>query len=171
MSGFRNIAALTLTLCLLAPQPISPAQAQTKSTGVGGPTSVTSGQILGYPTVTAAGANPNGAALVLANSNAAQAFYIRNTGTFAFISVTITISYSAPSGTVTFLRCSQNVAFLTATTCVSGSTTAVVAGVVALGLAAGSWYEFEIDPRNKTTPTVSVSISTSQIRAAVTTNS
>ena len=171
MSGFRSIAALTLALCLVGPPSLIPAFAQTKATGSGGPTSVASGQIVGYPTQTTTGSNPNGVALTLANTNAAQAFYIRNTGTFAFVAVTLAVSYSAPSGTVTLLRCSQNIAFLTATTCASSSTTSVIAGVVTLSLAAGAWYAFEIDPRNRTTPTISVSISTSQIRAAVTTNS
>lgn len=151
---------------------VSAAHAAPKAVVASSPTSVSSGEVIVYPSLTSTGANPNGVALTLSNSNIRQYFYIRSAGTLAGTAITIAVSYSVPPAQTTFLHCDQGVLFIASGTCASGSpTTVAINGVITLNLTPGSWYEFEIGQRNRTTPTVSVSISTSQIRAALNTNS
>lgn len=169
---YQVTASLLLASCFFTTGVTGVANSVPHAEIFGGPTSINSASIIAYATSTTTGANPNGVALRLNNSNAPQYFYIRNTGNVQISGVTIGISYSvAPNATV-FLHCDQNVLFTNATTCASGSTTSMPgAGSITLNLAAGSWYAFEIDPQRTTRPTVSVSISHSQIRPSVTTDS
>jgi len=169
---YQVLASLLLASCFFTTGVTGVAYSVPHASIAGGPTSITSASIIAYATSTTTGSNPNGAALTLNNTNQPQYFYIRNTGNVLISGVTIGISYSANPNTTVFLHCNQNVLFVSATTCATGSTTSMAgAGTITLSLAAGSWYAFEIDPRRTTRPTVSVSISSSQIRPAVVTNS
>lgn len=169
---YQVAASLLLASCFFTTGVTVVANSVPQASISGGPTSIGSASIIAYATRTTTGANPNGVALTLNNTNQPQYFYIRNTGNVLISGVTIGISYSAAPSRTAFLHCNQNVLFTSATTCASGSTTSIPgAGSITLSLAAGSWYAFEIDTKKTTTPTVSVSISTSQIRPAIITNS
>jgi hypothetical protein len=163
--GLILLSALTATAGV--------ASADTTATSAAGQsTTVSSGSIIVYPTATTTGANPNGAALTLLNTNQAQYFYIRNTGTVRIVSLTITISYSSAGAKTSFHHCGENILFSGLNTCASGSTTLVPnSGTTPLNLSPGSWYAFEIDTKKTVTPTISVTVSTSQIRPALDTSS
>jgi hypothetical protein len=130
-----------------------------------------SARFIAYATRSVSGANPL-AALVLSNSATAQNFYIRNTGTVSISSFTITLSYSSGQGAVTFYHCDLGVAF-SGSSCASGKGKVITAqsGSVSLVIPAGSWYAFQLDPKKLTTPTVSITVSSSQIRSPIILNS
>lgn len=169
---FKINTPFIFAFCFVVAGSISAANALPSATSASGSTSISSGTIIAYPTTSTTGANPNGTALTLANTSLPQYFYIRNTGTLEIVSVTITISYSSTTAKKSFLHCEQNVLFSTTNTCASGSSTTVAgSGNISLNLTAGSWYAFEIDAKKVVTPTISVSVSSIQIRAVVNTNS
>jgi hypothetical protein len=136
-------------------------------------TSISSASFVVYATATPTGANPAGTALTLNNTSAAQYFYVRNTGTVSVARFSIAITYSGGPGTVTIDRCGANIAFSGTNTCASGTKTTMTisAGVMTLTIPANTWFAFELDPRKTVTPTISVSVSSTQIRPAVITNS
>jgi hypothetical protein len=136
-------------------------------------TSISSASFIVYATATPTGANPAGTALTLNNTSAAQYFYVRNTGTVNVARFSITISYSGGTGGVTIDRCNANVAFSSLNTCASGSKTVMTisGGVMTLTIPTNTWFAFELDPQRTVRPVVSITVSSTQIRPAVTTNS
>jgi hypothetical protein len=134
---------------------------------------LSSATFIAYATTTTSGANPNGVALTLSNSNSRQTFYIRNTGTLAIRRISLTITYSVSPGTTTLFRCNVGVLFQTGNndTCASAGNTSVSASTsLTLAINPGSWYAFRLNPQNTTTPTISVSVSSAQIRLPVVSN-
>ena len=125
-----------------------------------------------YATNSSSGANP-GTALILSRTSNAQFFYLRNAGGIDFVKLSMLITYDATPGTVTLRRCNLGVAFSSTNTCSSGPTTTVTitSGVVMLAFPSNSWFQFQIGTNKTVTPTISVSISSSQIRPGITTNS
>jgi hypothetical protein len=136
-------------------------------------TSISSARFVVYATATPTGANPAGTALTLNNTSAAQYFYVRNTGTVSVDKFSITLTYSGGTGGVTIDRCNANVAFSGLNTCASGSKTTMTisGGVMTLTIPANTWFAFELDPQKTVRPTVSITVSSTQIRPAITTNS
>jgi len=136
-------------------------------------TSISSATFVVYATTTPTGANPGGTPLTLNNTSSAQYFYVRNTGTVSVDRFSMSITYSVGSGSVTIDRCNVNVAFSGTNTCATGAKTSMTisAGVLTLSIPPNSWFAFELDPKKTVTPTVSVSVSSTQIRPAVITNS
>ncbi|MBC7463153.1 MAG: hypothetical protein H7227_02715 [Actinobacteria bacterium] len=159
------------------PMELIPADAESTAiaTNASGATTLSTATFVVYATSTSTGANPGGTALVLNNSANAQYFYIRNTGTVSVAAVSITLSYSIAPIRTDFSRCDLGVAFASLNTCATGTRTVIsaVTGVntVTLSLPPNSFFAFELDPKKLTTPTVSVSVSSSQIRPVTTTNS
>ena len=149
------------------------ASANTIATSAAGLTStISSASIIVYPTTSTTGSNPEGTALILANTNQAQYFYIRNTGSVRIVSISIDVSYSSTGAKTSFLHCGQDVLFSALNTCASGTTTLIPnSGSINLDLSPGNWYAFELDTKKTVTPTISVTVSTSQIRPALDTNS
>lgn len=173
----RHSKFITLTIVLICTSGMlissnQEAYARLNAHSTGGPTSTATVAFIAYPTTSPSGSNPNGVALVLANTKSPQDFYVKNGGTISISSVTMTISMSSGSGKYTLFRCDIDVDF-SAGACVSGSTKITVdaSNPVTLPTPVGGWYAFEITPQNKTTPTISVSVSSSQIRAPIITNS
>ena len=136
------------------------------------PQSLNTASVVLYATSTSSGAN-SGTALALSRTSNAQFFYLRNTGNVDFVKLSMLITYDNGPGTVTLLRCNLGVTFSSTNTCSSGSTTAVTisSGVVTLAFPSNSWFQFQIDTNKTATPTISVSVSSSQIRPGITTNS
>lgn len=167
-------AALISTFSILislSPWISSSAQASQRATATGVTSSASSATFIAYATTSASGGNPNGAALVLSNTTAAQYFYVRNTGTVAISMVSLGITYTAIPAKTAFYRCEAGVTFSALNTCASGVRTSILtSGTLALNLAPGSWYAFELDPKKLTTPTVSISVSSSQIRSPIFSN-
>lgn len=135
--------------------------------------SIGTGSFIAYAATSPTGPNPGGAALTLTKSAAAQYFYVRNTGTIDITSFSIAVTYDTGPGPVTLDRCDVGVSFSGVNTCSTGSKTAmpIVSGVMTLSLPPNSWVEFELDPKKNVLPTISVSVSSSQIRSSMTTNS
>jgi len=135
--------------------------------------SVGSGSFILYATVTPTGANPAGTALTLTKTTAAQYFYVRNTGTLAVVKFTINITYDAGPGPVTIDRCYEQVSFSALNTCAIGTKTpvSISGGVITLTIPPYSWFAFELDPKKNVLPVISISVSSSQIRTPITTNS
>lgn len=151
---------------------VSAANALPIATSASAATNISTGTIIAYPSASTSGANPNGTALTLANTSLPQYFYVLNAGSIEIVSVTITISYSSTTAKKTFLHCGQNVLFSATNTCASGSPVTVAgSGSVSLNLTPGSWYAFEIDAKKVVTPTISVSVSSAEIRSAINSNS
>ena len=146
----------------------------TTAKSASGTLSVGTGTFIAYATTTSSGANPN-APLTLSNSNGAQYFYIRNTGTIAITAVTLTISYTGNPNATTLVHCNEQITFRALSTCTSVSSTssATTSGTFAISLSVqpNSWYEFELAPSKKVTPTIGVTVSSSQLRSRITTNS
>jgi hypothetical protein len=166
-------AALISTLSILislSPWISSGAQASPRAAATGVTSTTGSARFIAYATTSPTGVNPT-AALVLSNSSSAQYFYIRNTGTISISAFTITLSYSSGPGTVTLFHCDQGVAF-SGSSCVSGNGKVSISqsGSVSLVLPSNSWYAFELNPKNSVTPTVSISVSSSQIRSPIISN-
>lgn len=172
---FTRAALISFLVAVVSflPAMLIPAQAGTAAiaNNASGTLSASSGSFIAYATTSSTGANP-GAPLTMANTSNDQFPYIRNVGNIDIAKFTLTITLS-PSRTYTLKRCALNVAFVSANTCASGSTTTVTitGGVVTLTIPANSWYALDFKPNNTTTPTFSVSVSSSQIRPAIITNS
>lgn len=165
-------APLIFSFILVVAGTLSAANASPTTIATASATSITTDSIIAFPALTSSGANPNGLALTLANTSLPQYFYVRNTGSIDIVAITITVTYSSTTAKKTFLHCNQNTAFSGTNTCASGSSTLVNgSGVLSINLVSGSWYAFEIDAKKVVTPTISVSVSTSQIRTVLNTNS
>lgn len=166
-----TLISFFLLLDTLAPASLTYAQAGASAGTVSASTSLSTARFIAYATTSTSGPNPL-SALVLSNSSGSQDFYIRNTGTLALLSLTIALSYSSSPGTTTFFRCSAGVSF-TGSSCASGPTKVSVSqsGSVTLAFAANTWYAFQLNPTNKIVPTINVSVSSTQIRAPIITNS
>ncbi len=164
------LAAAVMGAVSLAPTQLSPADAV-----LSGRAATTSGGSIGtttfvlYPTTTSTGANPNGTALTLSNSNAAQFFFVRNIGAKTLNSFSFSVTFTS-TPTFTYKRCALNVLFTNATTCASAPTTptTIALGTVTLAMAAGSWVEISITPNKTTTPTVSTQVSASNYTTSIT---
>ena len=168
-----DIALFVAFFCAMSQMPLAGAVAlnEIRSSAVAGPSVIASGTFIAFATTSPSG-NPQGMALRLSNSNAAQYFYIRNSGTVEITDIALAISYSRPPGKTSFSRCDVGVSFSSKGKCATGTDTAVIASSnLALTLLPGTWYAFELDSRSRTTPTISVSVSVSQIRAPIITNS
>jgi len=173
---YIRIALLSFLIAAVTFAPFDLAQSNAliaRANNASGTLSVGSGTFIAYATTSSTGSNPN-APLTLSNTKGAQYFYIRNTGTFAITAVTATISYAGNPSTTTLLYCNEQIAFSARRTCSSGSSTSSpTAGTfsIPLSIQPNSWYEFEIDPKKTATPTISLTVSSSQIRPRITTNS
>lgn len=150
----------------------SQAVANSSSSQPGG-TSITTGSFVVIPTLTPLGSNVPGTPLTLSKSSGAQYFYVRNSGNLDVVQFSFSITYDVPSGAVALKRCDTGVSFSGPNTCNTGSATviSVNGGVVDLLLPPNSWVELEIDTKKKVTPTFSISVSSSQIRSPILTNS
>lgn len=135
--------------------------------------SIGTGSFIVYATSSPSGPNPGGVALTLSKTSYAQYFYVRNTGNIDVARFSITISYDAGPGTVTLDRCNVGVSFTALNTCASGNKTAmsISNGVLTLSVPSNTWFSFELDPQKTVLPTINVSVSSSQIRSAIVTNS
>lgn len=139
------------------------------------PQSLNTASFVVYATNSTSGANPNGAPLTLSYTRDAQYFYVRNTGTVDITGFSLAVTYSVTPARTEFYRCEVGVVFSALNTCASGirTTIATNSGLVTIPipLPPNSWVAFELDPKKLTTPTVNVSVSSSQIRPGITTNS
>ena len=139
--------------------------------------SVGSGTFIIYPSALSTG-SATGAAITLLNSNAAQFAFIKNSGTLDTAKFTNTVSWAGVK-TTTLKRCPLNTTFSSATLCSDGSapvtiatgTANAVALVVIFTIPAGSYLPISIQPSKTDTPTISTSVSSTQIRATTVTNS
>lgn len=161
----------------LIPSNLTPADADLAALAqnTSSPQSISTASFVVYATSSANGANPNGAALTLANTRDAQYFYVRNTGTVNIVAFSISVTYSVTPARTEFYRCDADVVFSAISTCASGTRTTLTnsTNTIALSnpLSPNSWIAFELDPKKLTTPTISVSVSSSQIRPGITINS
>lgn len=129
-----------------------------------------------YPSTAVGGAA--GGAIALSNSNAAQFAFINNSGTITTAQFTNTVTWSS-GGTTTLSRCPLNTTFTSATVCSDASTPVVIATgtvsgtglVVTFTIPVGSYLPISVKTSGKATPTISTSVSSTQIRSAVVTNS
>ena len=129
-----------------------------------------------YPSATVGGAA--GGAIALANTNAAQFAFINNSGTITTAQFTNTVTWSSGS-TTKLSRCPLNTTFTSATGCSDLSAPVVIATgtlsgaglVVTFTIPAGSYLPISVTPTGKSTPTISTSVSSTQIRTATVTNS
>lgn len=173
MKSFRAALTIFITIAfVLRPGNVLFAQAMGHGATATSTSTIASSTFIAYATTSVSGANPNGTALTLANTSAAQFFYIRNTGSTTISRIAFSITYTSTPAKTNLLRCGRNIAFLSPGNCASGSTTSVIASTsLALDMSPGDWYEFEVNPKKTTTPTVSVSVSSTQIRPAIISNS
>ncbi len=169
----RTALTSLLVICLaLLPAIWDAAGASAATAGNSSKINVSTSTFIAYATTSPTGVNPNGGPLVMSNSTGAQYFYIRNTGSTALSMVTLSLTYTSAPAKTAFYRCDAGVAFSSLNTCASGSRTTVNASVaLSLSMQPGTWYAFELDPKRLTTPTVAVSVSSTQIRSPITTNS
>ena len=139
--------------------------------------SVGTGTFKIYPSATTGGA-ATGAAITLVNSNAAQFLFIKNSGTINTAKFTNTVTWTS-SRTTTLKNCPLNTTFTSATLCSNSSvpvsiatgTTSGTALVVTFTIPSGSYLPISITPSGLGTPTISTSVSSTQIRTATVTNS
>jgi hypothetical protein len=133
---------------------------------------ISSATFIAYATTSPTGANPNGSQLTLLNKTASQYFYIRNTGTVTISAITLNVSYTQVPAKTSFYHCALGVAFISLNTCASGIRASITgSGIVIITLPPNSWFALELDPKRLTTPSISVSISSSQIRSPLSLNS
>lgn len=138
--------------------------------------SVGSGTFIIYPSATAGGTASG--AITLINSNAAQFAFIKNSGTLDTTKFTNTVTW-AGGKTTTLKRCPLNTTFSSAALCSDGSAPVTIASgtanaaalVVIFTIPAGSYLPISIQPSKTDTPTISTSVSSTQIRIATVTNS
>lgn len=156
----------------LAPIQLDVADAATTGRASATTASFSSGSFRLHATTSPSGA-VTGTALVLANSSAAQFFYLRNTGTMQINSFTMTVTGSAGGSIFTYRRCDANVAFTALNTCASGSFTTLTlsSNVGTLTIPAGTNFHIQITPNKTTTPTINITVSRSRASAGTTTNS
>ena len=134
--------------------------------------SVGTGTFKIYPSKTAIGA-ATGAPIALLKSNAAQFLFIKNSGTIDTSKFTIQITWTSSSST-TLKNCPLNVTFSSATLCSDSSSPATIfsgissgtAQVVTFAIPAGSYLPISVTPSGNDTPTISASVSSTQIRTA-----
>ncbi len=139
--------------------------------------SVGTGTFKIYPSATAGGA-ATGAAITLVNSSAAQFLFIKNSGTIDTARFTNTVTWAGVK-TTTLKNCPLNTTFTSATLCSNSTTPVTIATGTANGAAlvvtftipAGSYLPISIAPSKADTPTISTSVSSTQIRTATVTNS
>ena len=137
--------------------------------------SVGTGTFKIYPSATAGGA-ATGAAITLLNANGAQFLFIKNSGTINTAKFTIQITWASNSST-TLKNCPLNTTFNSATLCsnastpvtISSGTSSGTAQVVTFAIPAGSYLPISVTPSGKDTPTISASVSSTQIRTAIVT--
>jgi len=139
--------------------------------------SVGSGTFKIYPSATTGGAATG--AITLINSNAAQFAFIKNSGTIDTAKFTNTVTWSSAK-TTTLKRCPLNTTFTSATVCSDTSTPVTIATgtanaaalIVTFAIPAGSYLPVSVTPNSGTvTPTISTSVSSTQIRTATVLNS
>ena len=139
--------------------------------------SVGSGTFIIYPSATAGGTASG--AITLINSNAAQFAFIKNSGTLDTAKFTNTVTWSSAK-TTTLKRCPLNTTFTSATVCSDTSTPVTIATgtanaaalIVTFAIPAGSYLPVSVTPNSGTvTPTISTSVSSTQIRTATVINS
>ena len=173
----KTAAKVALTSLLVACAALPPGAAHAAGAGTttatgDATTAISTSTFIAYATTSPTGSAAGGAGLVLAQTTAAQYFFVRNTGTTAISAVSLAVTYSSTPAKTDFSRCDPGVAFTSIGTCASGTRTAVTAAAaLTLSMQPGSWYAFELDPKRMTTPTVGVSVSSTQIRSALTSNS
>lgn len=167
-----------LVACMtLIPSNLNPADANLAAAAqnTSSPQSMSSATFVVYATSSSSGANPQGVALTLSNTRDAQYFYVRNTGTVNIMAFSISVTYSVTPARTEFYQCDAGVVFSALNTCASGTRTTLTnsTNTIALSnpLSPNSWIAFELDPKKLTTPTISVSVSSTQIRPALTIDS
>lgn len=177
MNLYRTALTSALTAAItFAPMQLIPADAvvtaiANNSSNALATLSVSSASFILYPTANVAGANP-GAALTLAKTNASQYFYLRNTGSVEISRFSLSITGTS-SAAFTLSRCDEKVEFTSVDVCSSGSPTVitVLVGEITLTVPTSSWFNFQLTPSKQSTPSISVSVSSSQIRGGFVTNS
>ena len=140
------------------------------------PQSVGSGTFKIYPSATAGGAAAG--SITLLSSKNAQFAFINNSGTLDTAKFTITITW-ALGKTTTLSRCPLNTTFISAISCSDSSAPVAIATgtasgtalIVTLTIPAGSYLPISVKPSGADTPTISSSVSSTQIRTATVTNS
>ena len=159
-------------MAIISAEAVPEAIANSTASNPGG-LSVRTGSFIAYATASPTGPNPGGSALVLTKTASAQYFYVRNTGSIDITKFSIAITYDAGPGPVTLDRCDAGVAFSALNTCATGVKTSmtITSGVMTLAVAPNSWFAFELDPKKNVLPTISVSVSSGEIRSAIITNS
>lgn len=167
-----------LVACMtLIPSNLNPADADLAAAAenTSSPQSMSSASFVVYATSSSSGANPNGVALTLSNTRDAQYFYVRNTGSVDIIAFSIAVTYTVTPARTEFYRCDAGVIFSALNTCASGIRTTLTNSTHTIALPnplpPNSWVAFELDPKKLTTPTISVSVSSTQIRPALTIDS
>lgn len=138
--------------------------------------SVGSGTFKIFPSATAGGAATG--AITLSNTSAAQFAYIKNSGSIDTAKFTNTVTWAGVK-TTTLKRCPLNTTFSSATSCSDGSTPVTIATgtanaaalVITFTIPAGSYLPISIQPSKTDTPTISTSVSSTQIRTSTVTNS
>ena len=166
-----GVISLTPTLLVSATAAISARISNSSTESVG------TGTFKIYPSATAGGA-ATGAAITLSNSSAAQFLFIKNSGTIDTAKFTNTITWTS-SRTTTLKSCPLNTTFQSATLCSNSSapvtiatgTTSGTALVVTFTIPSGSYLPISVTPSGTGTPTISTSVSSTQIRTATVTNS
>ena len=161
----------------LIPSNLTPADADlaARAENSSRPQSISTASFVVFASTSSSGTNPNGALLTLSNSRDVQYFYVRNSGTVDITGFSLTVAYSVTPARTDFYRCEAGVVFSALNTCASGIRTIITttSGQVTIPilLPPNSWIAFELDPKKLTTPTISVSVSSSQIRPGITINS
>ncbi|MCX6430372.1 MAG: hypothetical protein NTX12_05335 [Actinobacteria bacterium] len=132
--------------------------------------SVASGKYPVAVVTTTGAANPL-AAYVSPTSSATRLFYVKNFGTVAIKAFTLSVT-GTNSATFVIRRCSIGANFTAVNTCSDALTPVTIsAGALTLSIASGATQSLQFAPSKSTVATVSVSVSTSQVRAPVVTNS
>ena len=138
--------------------------------------SVGTGTFKIYPSTTVGGAASG--AITLINSTTAQFVFIKNSGTINTAKYTNIVTWAAGK-TTTLKNCPLNTTFSSANKCSDNSTPVTIATGTASGTAfvvtftipAGSYLPISVTPSGTDTPTISTSVSSTQIRTATVTNS
>ena len=178
MTITRTAFSAFLVACMtLIPSTLNPAGADLAAAAQNtiSPQSMSSASFVVYATSSASGANPNGVALTLSYTRDPQYFYVRNTGTVDITAFSIIVTYTVTPARTEFYQCDMGVVFIALATCASGIRTTLTNStrtiLLSNPLPPNSFVAFELDPKKLTTPTVSVSVTSTQIRPGITTNS
>ncbi len=120
-----------------------------------------------------AGGAITGSALVLSNTDARQYFYLINSGSLPISGFMLSVTGSANNSTFAFRRCEANAVFTGPNACSAGVPIAITlaSDEASFSIPLNSTFHIQIIANKITTPTINVSVSRSQVRAGITTNS